>query len=92
MNCIYEIYRQSAKVNCTVVYHGVYEPQRCKVMSSYLCDIHGNYSLATGRKRLSFDVKNVQEEEYEVSVRTTCGAICASFSVTLQDPGTFNVS
>ena len=91
MNCIYEIYRQSAKVNCTVVYHGVYEPQRCKVMSSYLCDIHKNYSEGTGRERLSFDYRSVQKEEYTVSVRTTCGEACTSVNITL-DPGTVNVS
>ena len=91
MNCSYIPDGKSANVTCTVDALDVEEPEKCTVSSSYLCDIHKNYSEGTGRERLSFDYRSVQKEEYTVSVRTTCGEACTSVNITL-DPGTVNVS
>ena len=78
-------------VNCTVDYSEVVEPAKCRVTESYLCDIYQNCSIGTARDRLSFDFRYVEEGEYKVFVRTTCGESCTSVHITL-DPGTVNVS
>ena len=94
VNCSYM--PDGKSVTCTVDYLGVEEPEKCTVTSSYLCYIHGelmkNYINGAGREILSFVVRNIQEGEYKVSVRTTCGVAYTFVNITLQNPGTVNVS